>query len=469
MLEEKVPLLINYIKNYKPLIDQNSILINISNGDLLRYVQESLKEELNPRAYNISKNRIPPINIIKKLQIKLSKVYGEAPVRNAGDNIKDGELYEKYITDWDLNNNMQYANELLVINKYCALEPYMDDGEAQLRVLSAKDFIVYSDSKVNPNKPTVFIKFMGSITKEEPKTSPSSNSQYKEVALFHAYSNDEFIIFDEEGQVYEVLPNPVGVIPFVYIRTNTNELIPTPDSDLLPMSLLIPKLLTDLNYATMFSARSQIVAMDVDIPANLEFSPDSLWVLNSEAGENKNPSITALKSDVDIDKVIELINTQLGLFLDTRGISTGSIGKATVQNAVSGISKLIDESDASSVNRSLKKNFQVAEKGLFNILPNLHESWIRTNETKDLRVFSSKYNPSTILSDEKIVPNIKEILEELKLMKELGIFTVESALKKLYPDLGTQEIQTLINEINEESDSKLSIIFPEQDKEDKGE
>jgi len=213
--------------------------------------------------------------------------------------------------------------------------------------------------------------------------------------------------------------------------------------------------MADLNYAVMFGCRSQIVGIDVQMD-NVEMSPDSMWILNSVPGENKSPSLDTIKSDVDVEKVLTLINTQLGLWLDTKGIKTGSIGKATVDNAASGISKLIDESDASAVNRKYKKIFQNAEKRLWKILPDLHTTWISNGETDMNRQFSSQFRPEVELTDMKIIPNNTEILEELKIENELGIFNQERALRRLNPEAGEEEIAAMLNDIK----PIISIDFP---------
>ena len=461
-LEHMTAELLDHIKINWQTVEYNTALIDIVNGNLLPYVQDSMKRELNPRAYNRSKERIPPINILKKLQLKLSKVYGENPERTVGENEIDERLMENYIENWDLNVNLNYVNELLVINKYAALEPYMDNGIPAMRPLSAKDFIVYSDSVVNPNDMTVFIKFMGNTNKEvEIKNNILNGNKkgIKSVALFHAYSDEEFMIFDEEGEVYLLQDNPFGVIPFIYVRTNNNELIPTPDSDNLPMTVLIPKLLADLNYAVMFGCRAQVVAIDVDID-NAEFSPDSIWMVSSAEGDDKSPSIETIKPDVDVEKIIELINTELGLFLDTKGISTASIGKATVGAAASGISKLIDESDASAINRSYKKIFQSVEKRLFKVLPTLHSTWVANNESDELVSFSQDFNPNVKLIDAEIIPDNAKILEELKIEDELGILTKFMALQRLNPDMEDEEIQKILDEL--ELKDILKIELPEE-------
>lgn len=463
-LPSLIPDLVVHIEAHKEShTEYNGKLIDIMNGDLKKHVEDSMKEELNPRAFMRSRGRIPPINVLNKLQTKISKVYADAPERSVQENSVDEELLNEYIEQWDLDSNMQYANDLLVINKYCALEPFQSDGEARMRVLSAKEFITYSDSNVNPTEMTVFIKFMGSTDKLIPTDSKKRDQPLsKRVAIFYAYSDEEFIIFDEEGDLIEHTDNPYGKIPFIYLRSNNNELIPTPDSDNLPMTVLIPKLMADLNYAVMFGCRSQVVGIDVEMD-NVEWSPDSLWILNSVPGENKNPSLDTIKSDVDVDKVLNLITTQLGLWLDSKGIKTGSIGKATIENAASGISKIIDEADATAVNRKYKKIFKNGEKRLWKLLPTLHDVWISNDQTELSSSFSSDFSPSVELSDMAVVPNNLEILEELKIESELGLMDKKKALERLNPDLGPEEIEALLDEL----DAPIVVDFPIE--EDNGE
>ena len=462
ILPHKVDALIKHIKSHwDSHVVYNSNLIDIYNGALLPFVEKSMKIELNPRAFDRSKERIPPVNVLNKLVVKTSKVYAEAPIRSIIENDINQELLDFYQEGWDINEQLQYANDLLVINKYCALEPYIDNGEPGMRVLSAKDFLVYSDSRVTPNKMTVFIKFAGTYQKQIQGTGTVEQG-FKEVALFHAYSDEEFMIFDEQGDVLAIEVNPHGVIPFCYIRSNSNELIPTPDSDNLPMTVLIPKLLADLNYAVMFGCRSQVVGIDVEM-GNVEWSPDSIWILNSMPGENKNPSLDTIKSDVDVDKVLNLINNELGLWLDTKGIKSSTVGKVTVENAASGISKLIDESDATAVNRRYMKIFRGVERCIWKLVKTMHNTWINNGEL-DMKIdFSEDFKPSVELIEAKPIVNTLDVLEELKLQKEIGIFLPEKALKKVYPDATQEEIDEMLEQLNR--DSELVVSFPPSEEE----
>jgi len=61
----------------------NRELLEIHEGNLLKYVDIDLKAQLTPMAYESARHRIAPINILKKIIEKLSSVYDTPPVRKA--------------------------------------------------------------------------------------------------------------------------------------------------------------------------------------------------------------------------------------------------------------------------------------------------------------------------------------------------------------------------------------------------
>ena len=121
----------------------------------------------------------------------------------------------------------------------------------------------------------------------------------------------------------------------------------------------------------------------------------------------------------------------------------------TVENAASGISKMVDESDASAVNRKYRKVFKGAEKALWKLIPTLHEVWVASAEVELRKAFSSQFDVSTELIEQKVLPDRKKLLEEMKLEKELGIFNKEDALKRLYPEASEKEINQKLGKSTE--------------------
>jgi hypothetical protein len=476
-LNTLVPELLSYIQvMYQNQVIYSRKLMDIYQGNLLKYVEESLALELNPRALARSKGRIPPINVLNKVIGKLSKVYIEPAIRDAGDNSIDQELLAYYEDKLDVNNQLATANELLNLHKYFAIEPYINNGVPSMRVLPADKFLVWSDNSFDPTAMTVFIKFMGSITKVVPTTDKNgvviknAENVVREVALYHVYSDESFMIMDADGVVSEYRDNPYGKIPFVYCSSSSFELIPTPDADNLAMAVLIPKLLTDINYATQFQSHSIVYGIDIET-SNLDNNPDAFWVINSVEGEGKKPMIGTIKPEVDIDKVITLISTEMSMWLDSKGIKVGSIGQANVDNAASGIAKLIDEGDASSIGRKQVNLFRKYESDLWNLIVRMHGYWASSQQLVDVKQdFSLGFKPAVTFAENKIVVDTKTTLEELKIMFDLGLITPKQALFKLNPDFTDDQIEQLLAEIKVVKDEVKSIEFSQvEDLANKGE
>ena len=457
-LQELIPQLLTHINvHYQNQVIYNKKLLDIWNGNLLKYVEESMSMELSPRAFQRSKGRIPPINILNQVVAKLSRVYTDPASRDAGDNAIDKELLAYYEKELDVDNQLAMTNELLNLNKYFALEPYLDvNGVPDMRILPADKFLVWSDNKNDPTAMTVFIKFMGSVLKTSApvvdqygKIVKGAETVVRDVALYHIYSNDEFMVLDADGDITDYRENPYGRIPFVYCSNSSFELIPTPDSDNLSMAVLIPKLLADLNYATQFQSHSIMYGIDVDT-SNLDSNPDAFWSISSVPGEGKTPSIGMIKPEVDTDKVIGLINAEMRMWLESKGLKTGSVGKASVDSATSGVSKLIDEADASAVNRKQVSLFRRYEKELWSLVKTMHDFWASTQQLRDVnKAFSKDFNPYVKFAENKIVIDTKDTLEQLKVEFDLGLTTPELALRKLYPDMKPEELKKRLQEIEE--------------------
>jgi hypothetical protein len=447
--------LLSYIRvSYQNQVIYNKKLLDIYSGNLLKYVEDSLKLELNPRAFERSRGRIAPINILNKVVEKLSKVYVEPAVRDAGDNVIDQELLAYYEKELDVDNTMALANELLNLNKYFALEPYLERGVPDMRILPADKFLVWSDNPNDPNDVTVFIKFMGTIQKTDTPVvdsrgviSKNAEVSVRDVALYHVYSDLEFMIMDADGVIIEIRDNPYGEIPFVYCATNSFSIMPTPDADNLAMVVLIPKLLTDINYATQFQSHSIVYGIDIEI-GQLDNNPDAFWSINSVPGEGKTPSIGTIKPEVDIDKVILLINTEMDMWLSSKGIKSGANGSINAANASSGIAKLIDEGDASAVTRKQINLFKAYEDDLWDLIQTMHGYWASTQQLVDISGdFSIDFEPSIKFCEHKVIVDEKATLEELKLAFDLGLMTPKMALFKLNPEATEEQIDLMLQEI----------------------
>ena len=459
-LKQLVPEVLDYIKKESEnQVIYNTKLLDIYDGQLLKYVEESMQLELKPDAYERAKERIAPINVLRKITEKQSRTYTKPASRSMkNDNDIDKEILESYEVDCKMDQKLQYASEILNLCKYVALEPFVHEGRKHLRVLTPKEFLVYSDSKIDPHTPTVFIKFMGEKKKvfhkgtgvdRKGNKKENANDVVRNVAMYHLYSTTEFVEVDSTGEILRYKKHNLGMLPFVYVKNTHNGLLPTPDSDNFAMAILIPKLLSDLNYAVQFMSHSILYGIDVD-PSGLDGNPDSFWVIKSDEGEGKKPEIGTIDPKVDSDKVISLIGEQIRMWLDTKGLKTSGVN---MDVSASGIAKIIDEADATSLRDKQLSIWADAERELWELISLLHSEWTSGNLLADKSV-SATFEVDTEFQEQKPIIDKDAVADRvIKLYKE-GLMTLKGAIKEMYPDSTELELEEKVKELEEYLENK---------------
>lgn len=447
-----IPDVLHHIEQESELLEHNKKLFRIVEGDLLTYVEEDLEAQLSPKNFNVMKGRIAPINVLKKIITKKSRIYAKEPERTiTPDDNTNMELLEYYERTGNLNTHMQDYNEFFNLFKNSALEPFAYMGKPNFRVIPSNQFTVWSNDKVNPLNPTVFAKFMGDSIKKD-------GAKNRMVSVYILYTNDQIIAVDSDGDLYEPLMlenpegiNPYGRIPFVYINRSRFKLIPLADTDTFRMTKLIPVLLSDLSYAQMFAAFSVVYGIDIDAE-NLEWAPSALWNIRSDSSSDKKPELGVIKPEVDTDKTLSLIHNLLTFWLESINIKPGSVGKLNGDNFQSGVSKMIDEMDATQDLIIQKQYFQESENRLWDLIINhMHPVWSTTGQINERRQFSAGAEVSVEFAEMKPTKSRKELIEEAKAELDAGLTSKRRSIKMLNPNMSEEEVDSLLEEINEES------------------
>ena len=472
-LRAMIPELIQYVKTQQrnQVIYERKVL-DIFEGGLQKYVEDSIRTEYSANTAATAIERIAPINILPKVIDKISAVYTHGVTRISTDKneIDDGLIgfYEKAYT---LDSKMNMANQLVNLFQYLALEPYIDNGEPKLRILPPTDFTVYSDSFINTTDPTVFIKYMGQIQPtNEPSTDTdgrslrNANEVVDDIALFIFYSTTEIIAVDAQGAIrHDVMAamgnpegiNPLGRIPFVYVNTSEFTLVPAPRQDRLTMPILIPKLLTDLNYAIKFQSHAILYSVDLNMEG-LQNAPDAVWELQSTSPENTG-SLNTIKPEVDVEKVLSLISSTMSMWLESLGVKSAGIGGISTESAQSGIAKAIDESDSTNIRNDQKKVFAGVEGDLWDLTADLNAHWIATGELQDSTGFSEDFDPVVIFEDAAVLVDEKVRLETLKMKLESGFTTQRRAIAEANPEMSAEEVTELMAEIATEKAERVAM------------
>jgi len=316
MLKQKRKEIIEYIKEHRQFLASNNQALDIYEGNLLPYVHDIMRSSLSAEYYHSIKDRILPINILQRYIDKVSTTYSKPPIRSS-DNQKSLEFVEFYSNTFHINNSGQLADVYSNLFKGFAWEPYIDkSGIPALREIPYNSFLVMSESRVNPEEETIFIKFMGKKTKDE------------ESLLLFVYTDEEFDAFYMSGEeASEFLVdnqgvNVIGTIPFVYGKRQKNRLIPVIDTDMLSIAKALPCLISDGAGAQMYQAFSIIYGVDISTE-NLKMSPNALWSIKSDRESDKNPQLGVLTPTAQTDKIMEFVSTTFSLWLETKGVRVG--------------------------------------------------------------------------------------------------------------------------------------------------
>lgn len=456
MLKNKRRQIIDYIRAHADFLNQNRESLDIYDGNLRPYIDVILRDSLSPQYYGAIKDRILPINILQRYANKVSTTYSKPPMREV-----ESEVHRDYLNyyedQFEINNTMANADIYSNLFKGFALEPYVDNkGKPALRVLPFDRFLVMSESTVSPEEETIFIKLMG-------KKSDSEDSM-----LIHTYSDTEFDAFYLNGaEASEYLAENGGVnlyevIPFVYGKRQKHNLIPTLDSDMLSISKAISVMLSDAAGAQMFQCFSILFGINVNVE-NIKMSPNAFWSFKSE--DEKAPSVGSIKPEADTQKVMEFVTNIFILWLETKGIRTGSMGNTQGGATASGIAKIIDEMDAYEVKKKSMQWFKLDEEELWNEkLPKIHNYWIKSGMVDasivpamvvgDVQVEIEFEMPTPMLSRAEELANVKAELD-------MGVISKEMAIKMLHPDYS----EDMVSEIIESDEGAMaSLIKPVAEK-----
>ena len=468
-LRELIPDITRHYQRYRSQLEFDLRLYKMFEGQIRKEVEESLsKEMLSKTAFSRAVQRIPSINIPRKVTQKMSQVYKESPIRLTA-NKSDQELMESFVRDMYVNSVMNHGNHMTNLHKRSAIEIYMENGKQKSRILPAHQALPYSDSKVSPNEPTVWIKILGmeekrrdTVTDENGRRT-TTEDQITLVEILALYSEDEFMIIDTDGSVRTdkmaemgatSTVNPFGVMPFIAVNKTPTELIPFPNQSLFDIGVLIPKLLTDLNYSAQFLTHSIVWTKNADLKG-AEINPDAYIDLGddkTEAEGGGSPQLGVTTPETDIEGILALIEFQMSTFLSTEGIKSGSLGQMQGGAEASGISKIMDESDATDIRKTQTELFRIVEHEYWEKFAKIQKVWSAAGVVEEKKVFSDSFVDTLAIKFAEMKPleSDKQKFEKIKIGRDLKLLTKKQALQELFPNLSEEQLQKRLDELSDE-------------------
>lgn len=416
------------VKNKSSQLEYEEKIFNILEGDIGTYLKQEFEKQLNYKASQEIEQRACPINVLRKIIDKLSKLYSSQVVRTT-PNPTDQELMDSYSVD----EYFSEANVAFNAFKRAGIEIYYNEAEREIefRNIPTNLYIPYCASEIEVTDMTHFIKF------------------FKD--KFYIYSDEELICVSKDG---EQLPTPTngvneyGIIPFAYISRSKYKVMPISDSDLYQMSLLFPVLLSDLNFSIKYMTNPIVYGVDLDTE-NLERNPNVFWSFKSLA-DGKTPSVGSITPTADIQGILANIKEQMSFWLETKNIKANAIGITSGDNASSGLALMIRNIDTTEDRKQQITYFRELECDFWERLAKIHNYLADIGAIDERRKFSSEFEVHVKYADQKPIEDRAQIVARLKEELAAGLISRKMAIQELNPDYDDEMVDELLIEIDNE-------------------
>ena len=478
-IKDEAPQLAAYIEDNKARLHHSHELLCIYENDLLKFIDEMFQKEMSQNTYKEIITRIPPINVLIKIVDKLSRIYQEGVVRRVIEGSdQDQELLEWYIEQFNADHKFNQGNEFYNLDRINLMQPFFDEenGKPSLRAVPNDRYLPYSTNAFDPTIPTHIIIHAGKrLVKTDSKglRNPRGRSN-KSVDVYWVWTAEEIVLIDQDGVVqrdemtakgFDGL-NPFGVLPFAYINSSQNFLLPPSDSDTKQMTVLIPALMADLNYSSKYQSFSQLVAFNWD-NANPTFAPNAVHYVNDDPNNpDSKASMEVIKPSVDITEVAKWIVTQLSMWLNSRGIKPGTMGDLSADNLASGVSKMIDEMDTAENRQKQAAVYSRAEERFWDtVLNHMHPYWVSQGLVENRHLFTGdgvqvEFPPQTPMIDRK------QLVETAVMEIQNGLRSVETVIQDLNPRWEQERIDEELLRIEGEAPEPEPMPDPTEETDD---
>lgn len=449
----------------------------IRTGLLKDYVQKRIKQ-MYPKTHEMY--TVTDYSVLKKVVDKKSKAYNESPIRKVvGDENKiSSEIYQEITKRNSLNQAMkefdyqynQHKHALIacfmdrvpsveskLFWKFYALAPYEYDvvkdmdGKVKVVILS------YPDSYVTGMRGDGYNSLIAESGKADESVRPRT---------YALWTDTEHIMIKVQGSnskrsrlLIEFMPptpdstgvNPYGVLPFVYAPMDYDNNYPNPSP--LPMQTVEFNALMSV-YLT--SANMQVGVLKITRPEKqkLTIGSHSLYTAieapQSSRPEDRPTDVQFISPQPNMTGHKEAISTYLTTILDEQGI-TGNAVISPNQEFSSGLDRLLSQADVQSIIEENQALYERVESEIYRIVR------LQMNSVGQRMLPEEGF--SIVYRKPRVMVSDSEKLQNLKTMKELGLWHDYELIQMFDPNLTTDEAIEKEQELSEKRSEAARMIM----------
>lgn len=439
----------------------------------------------------LSEMRITPINLLKKIVDKRAGIYKRPPIRLATP-VENQPLVNFYENEMSLNVLMAKANRYMCLASNTVVYIRPKDGKLSGCVVPAYQYSIVPQaddqtvveayifsafnnaSQVTPQDAPYpatgvqsyseqrYSKSQGDLVASNERQLDDSSTQY----IF--WTDQQHITTDSNGLPYKVdgmgeeqFENPINLKPVVNVaRDRDNEPWATQGEDMVDLAIALQMGWTDVMTIAKHQGFSILTITSEQEPKKLSIGVNRAVWLKTNPGPGPQPSIGYVQGNSPLDAYKALLQELLALLLTTNNMEPGSIGgSAQSRNFTSGFHALIAMADSLEAVEADKPIMMKAEKEVWQVIAAWHNWMFDTGQLSDearaLGKFSEDFEIQVQFADVKPLESEDERINRVKTLIDLGLITKKDALKKLNPDLSEDQIDSKLEEIENESQSRF--------------
>jgi len=232
--EENIKGIFKFIDSNKGRIDLNENLFNIYEGQIGKQLDDKMLRDLGQKTYDQAKERKAPVNVLKKIIDKLSKIYQQDPRRDVTIDgkisLKDEKILRKFEELLNVDHKFNLHNELFNLYLYGLIQIGNDNGAPFIRSIPNHKYLIMNVSHIDPTSADVVILFMDDIVEKGVSTK-----------IYWVYTDEQFVIYDGQQNVKTEMMEelgqdgtiPFGEKPFAYLSASENLVMPLEQADTL--------------------------------------------------------------------------------------------------------------------------------------------------------------------------------------------------------------------------------------------
>jgi hypothetical protein len=444
----------------------------IRTGKLKGFVEKRIAQ-MYPKTHEMY--TVTDYSILKKIVDKKAKAYKEKPIRKVQDSEAATLAYAEICKRYNLDTAMMYLDQSYNEHKYALMSVFMDREEESGKyyfnfyALEPYEYDVVKDEDgglevVILSYPTNSITSTDGDSYNALIAEQSKSDEFLKERFYSFWTETEYQMIKVSGdpsndEVYiEFVPNPdnvngvnpYGVLPFVYAPMDFDKNYPNPSP--LPMQTVEFNALMSV-YLT--SANMQVGILKITRPEKQKINilSHSLYtaieVPQSSRPEDPKADIDFISPTPNMSGHKEAIVTYLETILDEQGISSSQLVNPN-QNFSSGFDRLLSQADVQSTIEENQEIYEKVEQEIYEIVATQLASVGQNILPLDALTITYK-KPKIMVSD-------KDKLDNLKQMKDLGLWSDAELLQMFDPNLSLEDATLRLNQNREDKIAMLSTV-----------